>query len=222
VVSSLKCWPGEQVGGETYGGETYRRYDTDAYYADWDGSRIVVSYGYRNPSGEVIITEDPESFQVTENTLLRPAFSPILELVTDSDPSNVLQLHLDNPNFKFIQYGNSGDLPSGGLDLSVRDHSKTTYLDIVSGYGVKTYFSVVPVKQFTVDANQDEKVCRVSLLSVSPGSLHELSFNLTDGSNPVQALPGEDTNELKFMYVGPSVYATTGHEYDATGTEVTP
>lgn len=204
VASSLKCLDAE----------TYRRYDTDGDLSTWDGSHIAVSFGYMNPSDEIIITDNPAEFQTREHTLLRPAYAPILELATNSDPSQVMQLQLDNPHFKFIQYGNSGG-PTGGIDLSVRDHSKTDRLEIVSGAGVKTFFSVVPVEQFAIDAPDVDKICRVSLLSVSPGTIHELSFNQTDAPIPTQALPGESSAELRFLYFGPSVYPTTG-------TEVTP
>ena len=202
VTPVLKCLSGEK----------YRRYDTDGVYTNWDGSYIVVSYGYENPSDEIIITDDPAGFQIEENTLLRPHYAPILELATNSDPANVLQLQLDNPHFKFIQYGNVGGLPTGGIDLAVRDHTKTDHLDVVSGSGVKTFFSVVPVEQFAIDADIALKTCRVSLLSVSPGILHEIPFNMTEGGSPVQALPGENMNELKFMYFGPAVFNSIGNE----------
>lgn len=196
VITSVKC----------LAGETYRRYDSDSDQTDWDGSHIAVSFGYMNTSDEIIVTDDPAGYQAGQNTLLRPAYSPILELCTTSDPGNVLKLQLDNPRFKFVQYGNNG----GSIDLSVRDHTRTDHLDIVPGTGVRTYFSVVPVNQFPIDAAASEKVCRVSLLSVSPGTLHEIPFNLTDDASPVQSLPGENGNELKFMYFGPAEYGTTG------------
>ena len=201
VSTSLKC----------ISGETYRRYDSDSDYGTWVGSNIVVSYGYKNDSNEIVITDNPEEYQDLQHTLLRPAYSPILELATTSDPGNVLQLQLDNPHFKFIQYGNSGGLPTGGIDMGVRDHSKTDHLDVVSGTGVKTFFSVVPVEQFPVDAADADRTCRISLLSVSPGTLHEIPFNMTDDVTPVQALPGENMMELKFKYFGPAVYSTTGN-----------
>ena len=203
VSSSLKCVDA-----------AYRRYDSDSEdNTDWDGSHIVVSYGYQNPAGEIIATDDPEEFQIEENTLLRPAYSPILELATNCDSGNVLQLVLDNPRFRFVQYGNSGS-SSGGIDMNVRDYSKTNRLDIVSGSGVKTFFSVVPVEQFTVDTPADEKTCRITLLSVSPGTLHEIPFNMTEDTPPVQALPGQDMSELKFMYFGPAEYGSTGSLID--------
>jgi len=192
VTATLQC----------YAGESYRRYTANS--KDY----IAVSYGYRNDSGEVIITDDPAEYQHTENTALRSAFSPILELDTTSDAGNVLQLQLDNPNFKFIQYGNLSDNPQNGIDLSDPDHSRTDHLDIVSGAGVRTFFSVVPVRQFTTDAAASEKTCRVTLLSVSPGTLHEVPFNLM--ANGTQSLPGEGVNELKYFYIGPAVYGTTG------------
>ena len=172
---------------------------------------VVISYGYQNDSDEIIVTDDPEEFQIAQNTLLRPAYSPILELATNSDPSNVLQLQLDNPRFKFVQYGVDYSIPpSGGIDLSVRDYSKTDHLDIESGSAKKTFFSVVPVEQFSVDTPEADKICRVSLLSVSPGTLHEIPFNQTSDAATDPALPGENKNELKLMYFGPAVYGTTG------------
>jgi hypothetical protein len=198
VTPSLQCW----------GSETYYRYDTDSDPTDWDGSHIEVSYGY-SWSGQVIVTDDPAGYQTENNIPLRPYYSPILELATTSDPVNVLQLQLDNPRFKFIQYGNLDGDPTHGIDISAIDHNKTDHLDIASGAGVKTFFSVVPVEQFTVD--ETDKTCRVSLLSLSPGILHEISFNVVGGSDPAaQSLPGEGMNELKFMYFGPAVYGTTG------------
>jgi hypothetical protein len=199
VATTMRCLSGEK----------YRRYDSDANYSTWTGSNIVVSYGYRNDSNETIITDDPEEYQVQEHTLLRPAYSPILELATTTDPSTVLELQLDNPHFKFIQYGTDS---YGNIDLNIRDHSKADHLDIISGSGIKTYFSVVPVEQFTIDATDAEKTCRVFLLSVSPGTLHEIPFNMTDGVTPVQALPGDDMNELQFLYFGPAAYGSTGNE----------
>ena len=199
VATSMRCLSGDK----------YRRYDSDADYTSWAGSNIVVSYGYRNDSNETIITDNPQEYQEQEHTLLRPAYSPILELATTTDPSTVLELQLDNPHFKFIQYGTDS---YGNIDLSVRDHSKEDHLDIISGSGVKTFFSVVPVEQFAIDASDAEKTCRVFLLSVSPGTLHEIPFNMTDDPAPVQALPGEDMNDLMFIYFGPAAYGTTGNE----------
>ena len=198
VATSLKCLTGEK----------YRRYDTDSDYSTWAGSHIVASYGYKNDNNETIVTDDPAEFQIEEHTLLRPAYSPILELATSSDPSSVLELQLDNPYFKFIQYGTDS---SGNIDLSVRDHTKADHLDIESGSGKKTFFSVVPVKQFAINATDEDKTCKVFLLSVSPGTIHEIPFNMTEGASPEQALPGEDMNELKFMYFGPAVYGSTGN-----------
>ena len=199
VATTMRCLTGEK----------YRRYDSDADYTSWSGSNIVVSYGYKNDSNETINTDDPQEYQEQEHTLLRPAYSPILELATTTDPSTVLELQLDNPHFKFIQYGTDS---YGNIDLSIRDHSKEDHLDIISGSGVKTFFSVVPVEQFAIDASDAEKTCRVFLLSVSPGTLHEIPFNMTDDPAPVQALPGEDMNDLMFIYFGPAAYGTTGNE----------
>ena len=183
---------------------SYRRYDSDGDYTSWAGSHIVVSYGYRTSEGEIVTTDNPARYQVDHNTLLSPEYSPILRLVTtDVGPEDVLSLQLDNPRFKFVRYGTDS---VGEIDLSVRNHSVTNYLEIESG---STFFSVVPVEQFPVDTPVEEKICRVSLLSVSPGILRELPFN-QDGLGS-QAFPGESEYELRFRYFSPSVYASTGN-----------
>ena len=186
--------------------EEYRRYDTDSDYDDWDGSFIVVSYGYMNHDGEVIITNTPDAS-------LRSAFSPVIEVATESESNTVLRLVLDNPNFKFVQYN--------GNAAAVSDHSLTDAIEIPSGASVQTYFSVVPVKQFRIDAPESEKKCIVSLLSVESGTFHEMSFN-NSGTPDYYRLPGESNKELTFYYVGPAVYTNTGTLYNPNGTVVTP
>ncbi len=186
--------------------EEYRRYDTDGNYSSWDESFIVVSYGYMNHEGEVIITNTPDAS-------LRSAFSPVIELATESESNTVLRLVLDNPNFKFVQYN--------GNAAAVSDHSLTDAIEIPSGSSVQTYFSVVPVKQFRIDAPESEKKCIVSLLSVESGTFHEMSFN-NSGTPDYYRLPGESNKELTFYYVGPAVYTNTGTLYNPNGTVVTP
>ena len=186
--------------------EEYRRYDTDSNYTNWDESFIVVSYGYINHHGEVIITNSPDAS-------LRSAFSPVIEVATESESNTVLRLVLDNPNFKFVQYD--------GNAAAVSDHSLTDAIEIPSGSSVQTYFSVVPVKQFRIDAPESEKKCIVSLLSVESGTFHEMSFN-NSGTPDYYRLPGESNKELTFYYVGPAVYTNTGTLYNPNGTVVTP
>lgn len=186
--------------------EEYRRYDTDDNYSSWDESFIVVSYGYMNHEGEVIITNTPD-------VSLRSAFSPVIEVATESESNTVLRLVLDNPNFKFVQYN--------GNAAAVSDHSLTDAIEIPSGASVQTYFSVVPVKQFRIDAPESEKKCIVSLLSVESGTFHEMSFN-NSGTPDYYRLPGESNKELTFYYVGPAVYTNTGTLYNPNGTVVTP
>ena len=184
--------------------EKYRRYDTDSNYTNWDESFIVVSYGYMNHEGEVIITNTPDAS-------LRSAFSPVIEVATESESNTVLRLVLDNPNFKFVQYN--------GNAAAVSDHSLTDAIEIPSGASVQTYFSVVPVKQFRIDAPESEKKCIVSLLSVESGTFHEMSFN-NSGTPDYYRLPGESNKELTFYYVGPAVYTNTGTLYNPNGTTV--
>lgn len=186
--------------------EEYRRYDTDGNYSSWDESFIVVSYGYMNHDGEVVITNTPDAS-------LRSAFSPVIEVATESESNTVLRLVLDNPNFKFVQYN--------GNAAAVSDHSLTDAIEIPSGASVQTYFSVVPVKQFRIDAPESEKKCIVSLLSVESGTFHEMSFN-NSGTPDYYRLPGESNKELTFYYVGPAVYTNTGTLYNPNGTVVTP
>lgn len=186
--------------------EEYRRYDTDSDYTNWNESFIVVSYGYMNHNGEVIITNTPDAS-------LRSAFSPVIEVATESESNTVLRLVLDNPNFKFVQYD--------GNAAAVSDHSLTDAIEIPSGSSVHTYFSVVPVKQFRIDAPESEKKCIVSLLSVESGTFHEMSFN-NSGTPEYYRLPGESNKELTFYYVGPAVYTNTGTLYNPNGTVVTP
>ena len=189
---------------QCYAGDSYRRYTANS--KDY----VAVSFGYRNDSGEVIITDDPAGYQNTENTALRSAFSPILELTTTSDPSAVLELQLDNPNFKFIQYASYAN-DSSTIDFSRTDHTRADHLDVVSGPEVKTFFSVVPVKQFSTNTVASEMICKVTLLSVDSGSLREITFNQL---NDTQSLPGESKEEIKFMYFNPA-------DYDEVGTLVT-
>lgn len=182
--------------------ETYRRFDSDNDYLTWDESFIVVSYGYMNHDDEVVITTAPGSD-------LRSAFSPIIELATEAEANVVLRLVLDNPNFKFIQYADNA--------ASVADHSVKDAIEIASGSDVKTFFSVVPVKQFRIDAPESEKKCTVNLLSVETGTFHEMSFN-NSGTPDYYRLPGTSSSDLTFYYVGPAVFDSTGHECDPDGT----
>ena len=182
--------------------EPYRRYDSDNDYTAWDNSSIVVSYGYMNHDGEVVITDTPGSD-------LRSAFSPVIELFTESESNTVLRLVLDNPNFKFIQYADDAAAAS--------DHSCQDAIDILSGPNVETYFSVVPVKQFRIDAPEAEKKCTVSLLSVETGTFQVMSFNNT-GAPDYYRLPGASSEVLAFYYVGPAIYESTGNQYLPDGT----
>lgn len=182
--------------------EKYRRFDADNNYSSWDDSYIVVSYGYMNHDDEVVITTAPGAD-------LRSAFSPVIELATEAEAHVVLRLVLDNPNFKFIQYADNA--------ASVADHSVADAIDIASGTDVKTYFSVVPVKQFRIDAPESEKKCTVNLLSIETGTFHEMSFN-NNGTPDYYRLPGTSSKNLTFYYVGPAVFDTTGYEYNPDGT----
>lgn len=182
--------------------EKYRRFDADNNYSSWDDSYIVVSYGYMNHDDEVVITTAPGAD-------LRSAFSPVIELATEAEAHVVLRLVLDNPNFKFIQYADNA--------ASVADHSVADAIDISSGTDVKTYFSVVPVKQFRIDASESEKKCTVNLLSIETGTFHEMSFN-NNGTPDYYRLPGTSSRNLTFYYVGPAVFDATGHEYNPDGT----
>lgn len=186
--------------------EEYRRYDTDGDYDNWDESFILVSFGYMNHDNDIIMTETPDAS-------LRSAFSPVIELATESESNTVLRLVLDNPNFKFVQYD--------GNAAAVSDHSLTDAIEIPSGPSVQTFFSVVPVKQFRIDAPESEKKCIVSLLSVESGTFHEMSFN-NSGSPDYYRLAGESNKELSFYYVGPAVYESTGNLYNPNGSLVTP
>ncbi len=182
--------------------EKYRRFDSDNDYSSWDGSYIVISYGYMNHDDEVVITTAPGAD-------LRSAFSPVIELATEAESHVVLRLVLDNPNFKFIQYADNA--------ASVADHSVADAIDIASGTDVKTYFSVVPVKQFRIDAPESEKKCTVNLLSIETGTFHEMSFN-NNGTPDYYRLPGTSSKDLTFYYAGPAVYGSTGYEYNPDGT----
>lgn len=174
--------------------EPYRRYDTDNDFSSWETSSIVVSYGYMNHEGDVVITDTPGSD-------LRSAFSPVIELLTESESNTVLRLVLDNPNFKFIQYDNAA--------ASSSDHLCEDAIEILSGPNVQTFFSVVPRKQFRIDAPESEKKCTVSLLSVESGTFHEMPFN-NSGAPDYHRLPGESPEELVFYYVGPALFESSG------------
>ena len=182
--------------------EKYRRFDLDSDYTSWTDSYIVISYGYMNHDDEVVITTAPGAD-------LRSAFSPIIELATEAESHVVLRLVLDNPNFKFIQYADNA--------AAVADHSVTDAIDIVPGLDVKTYFSVVPVKQFRIDAPESEKKCTVNLLSIETGTFHEMSFN-NNGAPDYYRLPGSSSRDLTFYYAGPAVFDATGYEYNPDGT----
>ena len=190
--------------------ENYRRYDTDSVYSDWDGSNVLVSYGYMNPDAEIIFTSNP-------GTDLRTAYCPIFRLTTQTESHVILRLVLDNPMFKFVRY----EYPANsGL---VADHSVSDAIDISAGTDVMTYFSIVPVQQFPLDTPEVEKYCKVTLLSVASGTfqeldLHELAINTPSGG--AARLPGESSMELSFYYVGPASYGTTGYEYAPDGTRL--
>ena len=196
--------------------QTYRRLDSDSEYSDWNGSSIVVSYGYMNNQDEVVsLDDDAMAASPSGYGAYRAAFSPIIKMGTLSDGSAAFRLVLDNPKFKFIKY----------------DYNETTgayvaqhqYADAIDITGNETYFSVVPAKQFPNDATQIQKTCTVSLLSVAEGTFHVMPFNMsgTDYLVPGDAyyrLPGDSEKELKFVYVGPSDFASSGVLYNRDGT----
>ena len=197
---------------------TYRRYDSDNDdYTDWDGSHIVVSYGYKNQLGEVVgLNDEAMATSPTGYEAYRAGFSPIIKLGSISDGSAAFRLVLDNPSFKFIKYNYD---ETTGEYLAYHQYSDA--IDITESV---TYFSVVPARQFANDATTIQKTCTVSLLSVAEGTLHVMPFNMS-GTNYLESgdayyrLPGESEKELKFYYVGPSDYATTGDLFDSDGTQ---
>ena len=208
---------------------TYRRFDSDDDFvtertpypstvsdgdSSWEGSSILVSYGYKNhegnQGGEIVIVDDDEiaSDETDRYAGYRAAFSPVIALADHTDGSAVLRLVLDNPLFKFIQYETS----SGGN----ANHRLSDSIDITEDL---TYFSVVPARQLANDVSLHERVCTVSLLSVAEGTLHEMEFNKSgDNNDGFYRLPGDSAKQLRFFYVGPSAYATAGDLRNANGT----
>ena len=180
--------------------------------ADWANTAIQVSYGYMNRSGEVVPLDDAAlATDVTGQYggVYRSAYSPIIELNTKGDVSAALRLVLDNPNFKFIKYEfDNGDY--------VANHGISDTIEIE---GNSTYFSVVPAEQFPVDVRLYERLCTVSLLSTAEGTFHVMRFNRSGNLDNVNyyRLPGESESELKFFYVAPADYGTTGDLRAAAG-----
>ena len=180
--------------------------------ADWANTAIQVSYGYMNRSGEVVPLDDAAlATDVTGRYggVYRSAYSPIIELNTKGDVSAALRLVLDNPNFKFIKYEfDNGDY--------VANHGISDTIEIE---GNSTYFSVVPAEQFPVDVRLYERLCTVSLLSTAEGTFHVMRFNRSGNLDNVNyyRLPGESESELKFFYVAPADYGTTGDLRAAAG-----
>lgn len=179
--------------------------------AEWANTAIQVSYGYMNKGGEVVPLDDAAlATDVSGNyKAYRSAYSPIIELNTQGDVSAALRLVLDNPSFKFIKYefGNDGYVASHGIS------------DTIEIEGNSTYFSVVPAEQFPVDARLYERLCTVSLLSTAEGTFHVMPFNRSGSLDNVNyyRLPGESESELKFFYVAPADYGTTGDLRAAAG-----
>ena len=186
--------------------------DAPSNDADWANTAIQVSYGYMNRSGEVVPLDDAAlATDVTGRYggVYRSAYSPIIELNTKGDVSAALRLVLDNPNFKFIKYEfDNGDY--------VANHGISDTIEIE---GNSTYFSVVPAEQFPVDVRLYERLCTVSLLSTAEGTFHVMPFNRTGSLDNVNyyRLPGESESELKFFYVAPADYGTTGDLRAAAG-----
>lgn len=212
---------------------TYRRFDSADFTADpvverttsydddpltWTGSSIEVSYGYKNQNGEIVILDDDalKTDRSGQFAAYRAAFSPVIGLCCKSYNGAVLRLVLDNPAFKFIQYDDQNG--NGAV------HGISDAIDITGNW---TYFSVVPVEQFSKDVTSAQRVCKVSLLSVAAGTFHEMAFNISGNGGYLNdqdvinyyRMPGESDKELKFFYVGPAEFATVGDLRNADGTQ---
>ena len=189
--------------------ESYRRYDFPEDLEDPTGYKwgyVQVSYGYLNPENGTISGDPTE--------LDRPKYSRRIELHTKANQTT-LQLHLDNPKFKFVRYYQNGTyIDDDGYEWPnmVFDHEVTDVITIEPGTEpgkegeAWTWFYVVPVEQFSTSASKEERICRVFLTTTSASvAAIRIPFNSS-------SLPGgaEDSGEIWFYYVGPSSWDTEG------------
>ena len=160
---------------------SYWRYDLDGDYDSWADSYMAISYGYKNSDGLTITTPPTDTDY--------PSSSPRIELRTTTN--NVeMELHLDNPKYKFVEYKNGKF-----------DHTLGSTLHIDAGEQT-TLFYVVPVEEFSASVSEAEKKCIVYLTTVSAStSSIKWPFNS-------ESLPGnsDDSSEIWVYYQAPSDY----------------
>lgn len=160
---------------------SYWRYDLDGDYDSWADSYMAISYGYKNSDGLTITTPPTDTDY--------PSSSPRIELRTTTN--NVeMELHLDNPKYKFVEYKNGKF-----------DHTLGSTLHIDAGEQT-TLFYVVPVEEFSASVSEAEKKCIVYLTTVSASTASiKWPFNS-------ESLPGnsDDSSEIWVYYQAPSDY----------------
>lgn len=170
--------------------EPYKKYNRPQDEGLYEWGYIMVSSGYQNKENQDI--DAPTSKDD------RPKYSRRIELQTTVKGGTILELHLDNPKFKFIEYD----------DVNGFNHDLNDVITIEpDAEGKKTtFFYVVPKETFKVDASETEKICHVYLTTVSTSvAAIRLPFNSA-------SLPGgsDDSSEIWFYYIAPALYDTTG------------
>ena len=164
---------------------SYWRYDLDDDYTSWADSYMAISYGYKNSDGLTITTPPTDTDY--------PSSSPRIELRTTTN--NVeMELHLDNPKFKFVEYKNGKF-----------DHTLGSTLHIDAGEHT-TYFYVVPVEEFSASVSETEKKCIVYLTTVS-ASTASIKWPFNTASFPGYS---DDSSEFWVYYLAPSDYGKKG------------
>lgn len=190
------------VSTELQAREYYWRFDLDGNYGNeggkgshWEESYLAVSYGYSNSDGLTINTPP------TEND--HPRLSDPIQLNTNTSGVE-MELHLDNPKFKFVEYKNGKF-----------DHTLGSTLHIDAGEHT-TYFYVVPVEEFSASVSETEKKCIVYLTTVS-ASTASIKWPFNSASLPGNSI---DSSEIWVYYLAPSDYGTSdpeksGYKYDS-------
>lgn len=160
---------------------SYWRYDLDDDYTSWADSYMAISYGYKNSDGLTITTPPTDTDY--------PSSSPRIELRTTTN--NVeMELHLDNPKYKFVEYKNGKF-----------DHTLGSTLHIDAGEQT-TLFYVVPVEEFSASVSETEKKCIVYLTTVS-ASTASIKWPFNSASLPGNS---DDSSEIWVYYQAPSDY----------------
>ena len=166
--------------------------DLDGSSSTWDDQYVLVSYGYIDADNIPLSSGNTP----TENH--RPTYSSRFLLTSSTEGVN-LQLHLDNPNFKFVRYYEDTD------HNDKYDHSLDDVITIPEGNDVHTYFYVVPKTTLPSGSSLDARSCHV-YVTTSGAGVPAVKLTYANG------LPGgtADSSEIWFYYTSPDSYDTTG------------